>query len=88
MNIKTINLNVQRRLNKIRDVITEIDCLKLVPNKMNPADIATRSLSPLLLSNSDLWFFLALGFYIPQTLNGPICKLEIMLPSPVLPIVI
>ena len=57
MNIKTINLNVQIRLNKIRHVITEIDYLKLVPNKMNPVDIATRGLSPLLLSNSDLWFF-------------------------------
>ena len=41
----------------MRDVITEIDCLELVPNKMNPADIATRGLSLLLLSNSDLWFF-------------------------------
>ena len=41
----------------MRDFITEIDYLKLVPNKMNPVDIATRGLSPLLLSNSDLWFF-------------------------------
>ena len=40
---------VQRRSNKIRDVIKECDCLKLVPSKMNPADIVTRSLSPLLI---------------------------------------
>ena len=40
---------VQRRLNKIRDVIKDFSCLKLIPIKMNPADIATRALSPLLL---------------------------------------
>ena len=53
---KTHKPYVQRRLNEIRNVIKEFGCLKLVP-RMNPADIAKRGLSPLLLSNSDLWFF-------------------------------
>ena len=45
---------VQRRLNKIRDVIKEFDCLKLIPSKINPAGVAAKGLSPLLLSDSDL----------------------------------
>ena len=58
---------VQRRSNKIRDVIKKCDCLKLVPSKMNPADIVTRSLSPLLISNSDLWFFGPEFLYSPSS---------------------
>ena len=58
---------VQRRLNQIRDVIKEFDCLKIVLSKMNPADIATRSSSPLLLSNSDLWFFGPGFLYSPSS---------------------
>ena len=34
---------------------------------MNPADIATRGLSPLLLSNSDLWFFGPEFLYSPSS---------------------
>ena len=30
--------NVQRTLNKIREVIKHFSCLKLIPSKMNPAD--------------------------------------------------
>ena len=48
---------VQKKLNKIRDVIKESDCLKRFPSKMNISDIATRGSHPLLLSNSDLLFF-------------------------------
>ena len=58
---------VQRRLKKIRDVIKEFDYFKLVPSKMNPADIATRGLSPLLLSNYDLWFFGHEFLYSPSS---------------------
>ena len=32
------------------------DFLKLIPSKMNPADIAMRGLSPLSLFASNLWF--------------------------------
>ena len=84
---KTHKPCVQRRLNKIRNAIEGFDCLKLVPSRMNLADIATRAFFPILLSNSNLCF-LALSTYIPQRLNDPICRMEIILASPALPIMI
>ena len=64
---KTHKPYVKRRLDKIRNVIKEFDCLKLVPSGMNPADIATRGLFPLLLSNSDLWLFGPEILYSPSS---------------------
>ena len=64
---KTHKPYVKRRLDKIRNVIKEFDCLKLVPSGMNPADIATRGLFPLLLSKSDLWLFGPEILYSPSS---------------------
>ena len=44
------------RLEKIRTIITNKDMLKLIPSKLNPADIGTRGLSPKDLSESKLWY--------------------------------
>jgi len=47
---------VQTRVDKIRLVITDEVVFNLIPSQLNPADIATRGLSPHSLAKSDLWF--------------------------------
>ena len=64
---KTHKHCVQRRLNKIRNAIEGFDCLKLVPSRMNLADIATRAFFPILLSNSNLCFFGPEYLYSPAS---------------------
>ena len=54
-----------RRLQKIRAIIINNEKLKLVPSRLNPADIATRGMSPKALSENKLWF------YGPQFLSMP-----------------
>ena len=54
-----------RRLQKIRTIIINNEKLKLVPSRLNPADIATRGMSPKVLSENKLWF------YGPQFLSMP-----------------
>ena len=54
---KKVEKYVTNRLAKIRAVINDVKSLKLVPSKLNPADIATRGLSPKELVESKLWFF-------------------------------
>ena len=61
---------VQKRLQKIRDVITNHDEWKLVTSKSNPADIATRGLTPYYLANSEMWF------YGPEFLKSELKQLE------------
>ena len=56
---------VQKRLEQIRDVVNEFGELKLVPSKLNPADVGTRGLTPQELSESKFWF---LG---PEFLSQP-----------------
>ena len=64
---KTHKPCVQRRLNKIRNAIEGFDCLKLVPSRMNLADIATRAFFSILLSNSNLCFFGPEYLYSPAS---------------------
>ena len=53
------------RLDKIRTVIKSADMLKLIPSKINPADIGTRGLSPKKLSDCKIWF------HGPEFLTSP-----------------
>jgi len=52
---KSFDNYTQTRLNKIRAVINDSIEFKLIPSKINPADIATRGLKPSLLCESKLW---------------------------------
>ena len=54
--IKNSDSYIKRRLDKIKNCLVEKFNLKLVPSKLNPADIGTRGMSPIDLSVSDLWF--------------------------------
>ena len=46
----------QRRLQRIRDVITEDANWMSVPSKLNPADLPTRGVTPHSLAKSNMWF--------------------------------
>ena len=45
---------MQQRLLQIRGNINDLTKLNLVPSKLNPADLATKTITPIDLSNCDL----------------------------------
>ena len=54
---KKYDAYITRRVEKIRSIITPWNQLRLVPSKLNPADIGTRGMAPKeLLNNREFWF--------------------------------
>ena len=47
---------VQERLNKIKNII-KTESIKLIPSRLNPADIGTRGMTPRELAGNVFWFF-------------------------------
>ena len=64
---KKLPAYVTRRLEKIRSII-KVSELKLVPSKLNPADIASRGMSPKELSqNESFWFSGPEFLHLPES---------------------
>ena len=54
---KKYDAYITRRVEKMRSIITPLNQLRLVPSKLNPADIGTRGMAPKeLLNNREFWF--------------------------------
>ena len=53
---KVYKTYVQQRLIQIREFISDFEKFKLVPSKLNPADLGTKNLSPKELFSNKLWF--------------------------------
>ena len=52
---KVYKTYAQQRLIQIREFISDFEKFKLVPSKLNPADLGTKKLSPKELFSSKLW---------------------------------
>ena len=57
---------MQLRLIQIREFISDFEKFKLVPSKLNPADLGTKHLSPKKLFSNKLWFGGPLFLSLPR----------------------
>ena len=55
VNDKNKTVFIRNRVKKIRENLPSLDSWKLIPSKLNPADLVSRGISPHALTESNLW---------------------------------